>query len=270
MAFRMRSIVASLALIGCALAAVPAHARVTVVETWVYDSGEDAAVDGQSPAGRFVSGVPLESIAGIATFGPFRVTDPTHAALVGITDDGSPAQFAAMLQQYPAIATLEMIECPGTFDDIANLRLGRMIRGAGIATHVPRDGSVRSGAIELFLAGARRGIEEGAHFAVHAWEDDSGLQASDYAADAPENRKYITYYREMGMSPRQASAFYAMTNSVPFESARWLSAQEMRGWVQDEPQRGMSPSAVPLPAAAPATGVAEPRVAYLDLEPALN
>lgn len=250
---RVFTILAALA----ASLAAPAHARtVTVIEEWI--EVEQAA---PATAGRFVSGVPLEHVAGIATYGPFRVIDGRRAALVGITDERSPAQFAAMLRDHPALATLELVECPGTFDDIANLELGRMIRKAGLATHVPHGGSVRSGAVELFIAGAGRSIEDGARFAVHAWEDDSGRQAGDYALTAPENRKYLTFYREMGMSPAEAEAFYSMTNSVPFESARWLSAEDMRGWVRTEPPLALPPSAVPLPAAAPA-----PRLAFLALD----
>ena len=67
---------------------------------------------------------------------------------------------------------LEMIEAPGTEDDRANLRLGRLIRARGIATHVPAGGSVRSGGVELFLAGTRRIADPGAEFAVHAWADE--------------------------------------------------------------------------------------------------
>ncbi|MBN8785400.1 MAG: hypothetical protein J0G98_20260, partial [Terrimonas ferruginea] len=245
----------------CAAFAIhlPATARVTVVETWEYEVAGDGPAAEAGQAGRFVSGVPLGKIPGAVapgpTYGPFRVIDDSHAALLGITDDRSPAQFAAMLRDYPGIAILEMIECPGTFDDIANLRLGRMIRAADIATRVPRGGSVRSGAVELFLAGANRSIEDGASFAVHAWEDDSGRQASDYPASAPENRKYIAYYRDMGMSAQQAQAFYAMTNSAPFEKARWLSAGEMRSWVRFGQAAVYSLAARPLahaPALAPA------------------
>lgn len=243
-----------------ALAAAPAHARTVTVEEWVEVEEAPATT-----AERFVSGIPLSPVPGIATYGPFRVTDATHASLVGITDDRSPAQFAAMLRDFPQLATLDMVECPGTFDDIANLELGRMIRRAGIATHVPKGGSVRSGAVELFIAGAERRIDDGARFAVHAWEDDTGRQAGDYALSAPENRKYLNFYREMGMSPDEATAFYAMTNSVPFERARWLSAGEMRGWVPAGPPAALSPSAVPLPAAAPPAGAA-PQLAFLALD----
>lgn len=272
---------------------VPATARVTVVETWEYEVADDGPAADAGQAGRFVSGAPLGKVPGAlaqgVTYGPFRVIDDSHAALLGITDDRSPAQFAAMLRDYPGIATLEMIECPGTFDDIANLQLGRMIRAAGIATRVPRGGSVRSGAVELFLAGANRTIEDGASFAVHAWEDDSGLQANDYPASAPENRKYIAYYREMGMSAQQAQAFYAMTNSAPFEEARWLSAREMSGWVRFGPVPAYSLPARSQAARrlAHAPGVAlapfspkehpqgqgeerAPRLAYLDLAALLH
>ena len=176
---------------------------------------------------------PDQKIAGqtVAAFGPFRVLEDNRAALVGATDTRTPVQFAAMLTAYPAIDTLEFVDCPGTFDDHANLRLGRMIRAHGIAVVVPDGGSVRSGGVELALAGRSLSIADGAEFAVHAWEDDRGTGASGYAADSPEHAKYLAYYRDMGMDAAQARAFYAMTNAVPFERARWLNGAEMRGWV---------------------------------------
>lgn len=165
---------------------------------------------------------------GIARFGPFLVLDQRRVALLGETDRATPAAFAAMLRDFPGLAQIDMVECPGTQDDIANMKLGRMIRAARLVTHVPTNGSVRSGAVELFLAGVERDISDGAEFAVHSWRDDYGREASDFAADAPENRKYLAYYHEMGMSERRARAFYDFTNSVPHRSARWLGARDMR------------------------------------------
>lgn len=181
---------------------------------------------------RFVAVAPAPVPQGIARFGPFRVIDATHAALVDVTDSSSPARFAAMLRAFPGIAAIEMIECPGTEDDRANLVLGRMIRAHGLVTHVPAGGSVRSGGVELFLAGKRRLADPGAEFAVHSWEDENGREARDYPEDAPENRAYIAYYQDMGMSQAEARAFYAMTNSVPFEQARFFGADEMNRWVR--------------------------------------
>ncbi len=204
--------------------ATPALAETVTYETVEYVS------DGGSE--RFVSAPPAAVPVGIASYGPFRVLDGTRAAIVGLTDQRSPAEFSAMLRDYPGISLLEMVECPGTEDDRANLQLGRMIHARGIATHVPKGGSVRSGGVELFLAGARRIADPGAEFAVHAWADEDGLEPGDYAATAPENRAYLDYYREMGMSAAEAAAFYAMTNSVPNQDAKWLSAEEMGRWVR--------------------------------------
>lgn len=176
-------------------------------------------------------------------YGPFRVLDEGHAALVGVTDEATPAQFAAMLHDHPTVATIEMIDCPGTEDDRANLKLGLMIRMRGIATHVPDNGWVASGAVELFLAGVQRSAEASARFAVHSWQDDAGLQPQDYAPDAPKNRTYLDYYQAVGMTAPEARAFYAMTNSVPFESARLLTRAEMAQWVRMD---GKAPREAPL------------------------
>ncbi|MGH6785385.1 MAG: alpha/beta hydrolase [Novosphingobium sp.] len=203
-----------------------------VAETVVYETVEEIVLADEGGSGRFVAAAPAEVPLGIAAFGPFRVLDPARAALVDATDERSPAQFAALLRAYPGVSLLEMIDCPGTDDDIANLALGRMIRARGVATHVPPGGSVRSGAVELFLAGKRRIADPGAEFAVHAWADEDGMEPADFAEDAPENRLYLDYYREMGMAPAEAGAFYAMTNSVPNADAKWLSAADLGRWVR--------------------------------------
>jgi hypothetical protein len=211
-----------------ALLAAPAAA-----ETVIYQTIEEIVMVEQAGSERFVQTVqPAIVPQGIAKFGPFRVLDSARAALVDVTDEASPAQFSAMLRAYPGISMLEMIDCPGTEDDRANLAIGRMIRARGIATHVPTGGSVRSGGVELFLAGNRRIADPGAEFAVHSWMDEDGLEAADYPADAPENRAYTDYYREMGLAPAEASAFYAMTNSVPHAEARFLTAEDMGRWIR--------------------------------------
>lgn len=221
---------AALALPLLALSAGPAAARdAVVVEPAV--TIEETVFESQGGSERIVGVAPPALPKGIAAYGPFRVIDASHAALVDVTDARSPAQFEAMLRAHPGIATIEMIECPGTEDDRANLRLGRMIHARGMSTHVPSGGSVRSGGVELFLAGATHRADDGSEFAVHSWEDEDGREAKDYPADAPENRAYIDYYREMGMTADQARAFYAMTNSVPFERAKWMTAADMGQWV---------------------------------------
>ena len=163
----------------------------------------------------------------LASFGPFRVIDPRSADMIGVVDSRTPGQFAAMLKAYPGIVTLRMIECPGSDDDEANLRLARMVRHAGIETLVPAGGSVRSGAVELFLAGVRRRADSRAEFAVHSWRDDLGREADDLPESDPVHREYIDFYREMGMSDDSARRFYALTNSVSFDDAVYLAPLQM-------------------------------------------
>lgn len=188
---------------------------------------------------------------GLAQYGPFTVLDSGRAALIGSTDAQSPAQFAAMLRDFPELGVLEMVEAPGTTNDLANLALGRAIRAAGLATMVPDDGSVRSGAVELFLAGTRQTIAPGASFAVHSWRDMAGREPADFSPEAPENLLYLDYYEDMGMSADAARAFYRMTNSVPHSGALWLDAETMRGWLPGaaaaEPAVRMVQGAPPAP-----------------------
>lgn len=208
----------------CMLAAVPAQAQ-DVVE-WIEVPATSHAISGLHQA----------EARALGAYGPFRVLDESTVALVDVTDRASPAQFAALLRAFPAVRVLQFHDCPGTEDDVANLQLGRMIRAARLAVEVPDGGSVRSGAVELVLAGERLAIADGAEFAVHGWIDEDGLGAEDYPADSPEHQRYLAYYRDMGMAAGQAQAFYAMTNSVPFDQARWLTGAEMRAFVAgDQP-----------------------------------
>lgn len=211
--------------------AVPAHAEEAVVYEVIEETVEITEFVDEGGSERFVGNAPAAIPQGIARFGPFRVLDGTRAAMVDATDSASPAQFQAMMAAYPGISMIEMIEVPGTEDDRANLKLGRMIRARGLTTYVPAGGSVRSGGVELFLAGKVRIAEPGAEFAVHAWADEDGREATDYPADAPENRAYVDYYVEMGMPAAQARSFYAMTNSVPNGDAKWLTGADMGKWV---------------------------------------
>lgn len=169
--------------------------------------------------------------AGLAQYGPFRVLDEKRAALVAATDAASPRAFEAMLAAYPGLEVIEFLDAPGTSNDLANLAVGRKIRAAGLATHVPDGGSARSGAVELFLAGTTRTIAPRALFAVHSWRDEAGREPADFAPEAPANRLYLDYYTEMGMGADEARAFYTMTNSVPHASALWLEGAEMARWI---------------------------------------
>ena len=173
-----------------------------------------------------------QSVRQAAThFGPFRVVASDRVELNGSVTSRTPAQFGALLRAHPGIRQVDIVDCPGTDDDEANLALARMIRKAGITTYVPSGGSVRSGGVELFLAGVRRRADSAAEFAVHSWLDEDGMEPDDFSDNDPVNRTYIEYYREMGMSEEKARAFYALTNSVPHDDALYLKPQDIAAYL---------------------------------------
>jgi ATP-dependent protease ClpP protease subunit len=174
---------------------------------------------------------PEHASQSIAAFGPFHVVATDRVELRGSIESDTPGQFKALLRAHPAIRQIDMIDCPGTGDDEANLALARMIRKAGLTTYVPNGGSVRSGGVELFLAGARRSAGPDAEFAVHSWLDEDGFEPGDYADGDPVNREYVDYYREMGMSADKARAFYALTNSVPHDDALYLKSRDIAAFI---------------------------------------
>jgi hypothetical protein len=216
--------------------AAPAAAQQAATRTWVDSHGTTwtevttTRTVVEQPRSQRIA----RAIEGLARFGPFAVVDTTHAALVGEINDRSPAQFREMLQANPGIRVLELVECPGTSDDGANLTLGRMIRKQGIATDVPSGGSVRSGGFEIFLAGTTRHAAPDAEFGVHAWKDEDGHQPDDFAPDEGPNKAYLDYYREMGLSAEEAEQLYALTNSVPNEQMLWLRTKDIRPYVKVE------------------------------------
>lgn len=201
------------------LPAQPAHSASSYVVTETVET-LDYEIFEPAPAYTQASGIFDE-------FGPFRVIAPDMVEMTGTVDSYTPAVFRQMLGQYPEIRRIIMRDCDGSVDEEANLRLARMIRRAGISTHVPAGGSVRSGAVELFLAGVSRTADPDAEFIVHSWMDEYGREANDYPANDPVHAEYLDYYREMGVSAPTAKAFYALTNSVPFSGQLRLSRSDM-------------------------------------------
>ncbi len=162
-----------------------------------------------------------------AQFGPFTVVDEHTVEMRGATDADSPAQFRAMIARNPDIRLIRMIDCAGTLDDEANFAVARMIRARGINTFVPNTGSIRSGGVELFVAGARHAAEPGAEFGVHSWRDEDGNEAGTAPANDPVHAAYINYYTAMGLPAQTAKDFYAFTNATRHAVVHYMTAAEL-------------------------------------------
>ncbi|HWV59234.1 MAG TPA: alpha/beta hydrolase [Sphingopyxis sp.] len=247
-AFLRTLIVAALAAV---LAFAPAHAQqivtITTTVTWTYEDGDAEFIDEEAALlddemlaedGDFAATRRYAPSANLATlghakarFGPFAVIDGTTARMAGDVTSASPRQFAAMLAAFPGLKRLEMVDCPGSLDEEANLILARAIRRQGMETVVPAGGSIRSGAVELWLAGVTRRAAPDAEFGVHSWADEYGREANDYPANDPVHAEYLGLYREMGMDAAKAREFYALTNATPFDEVRYLTRGDMARFV---------------------------------------
>ena len=221
----------------------PIEWRVTVsydlgpVDANAYDEAAGADADEESTdvddgdvAGTQQRYVPMpdrgaETARG-AGYGPFRVIG-NRVRMIGDIDADTPRAFARLLRAHPGVTVLDMVECPGSLDDSANLELARMVRRAGLATHIPAGGSVRSGAVELFLAGVKRTAAPDAEFGVHSWRDEDGMEARDFPIDHPAHAEYLAYYRDMGMTEAQSRAFYTFTNRTGFDTLHRMTRAEI-------------------------------------------
>jgi hypothetical protein len=219
------------ALLCFVLAAIPAGnawASTTVTTVEYEDVIEDGdAGDSADLIDYDLAPVPAGVGQSLGSYGPFRVVDGQTIVMDGAVDSATPRQFKTLLAAHPGVKMLKMVDCPGSEDDDANLLLARMVHKAGIATHVPSNGSIRSGAIELFLAGKERTSAPGAQFGVHSWQDDTGREARDYAEDDAVHTPYLSFYREVGFTPERAKAFYAFTNAASFSSIHYMTPDEL-------------------------------------------
>ncbi|MFC4292873.1 hypothetical protein ACFOWX_10655 [Sphingorhabdus arenilitoris] len=209
----------------------PSSAASITVETEIYEWTESVPEQELAAAPTML---PQQVDSGrklLASYGPFHVVGHDRVELAGSIESSSVGQFRAMLSAWPGIMQIDMVDCPGTGDDAAIFAIARLVRRAGIATHVPDGGFVASGAVELFLSGAKRSAAPTAEFAVHSWRDSDGMEADDYAADDPVNMEYIRFYTEMGLPQDKANAFYALTNSVGHDDALYLGRSDIAAYI---------------------------------------
>jgi len=149
--------------------------------------------------------------------------DGRTAYMHGVIGGATPDALRALLDDHPNVDRIVMVDVPGSMDDEANLEAARLLRDAGIATHVPNDGVIASGGVDFFLAGARRTAERGARFGVHSWGGDS-LDGRDVPRDDPQHRLYLDFYRDIGID---ASFYWFTLEAAPAAGIHWMTDPEL-------------------------------------------
>jgi hypothetical protein len=145
------------------------------------------------------------------------------AYVFGTTDSNSHNLVKNFVRDNPQVDTLILQGMPGTIDMNTNRRVVMDIRAAGLATHVPADGRIASGAVDWFIAGRPRTIECGAMIGVHSWGSPTGERADKTFFDAQRGTQRA-FLSKMSVDPD----FYEFTRSAAGPNdIHWLTVEEM-------------------------------------------
>lgn len=153
----------------------------------------------------------------------FAVVGST-ATMTGVIDSTTPEELESLIEDHPEVTTISLADVPGSADDEANIRAARLVRSAGLSTHVPADGEIASGGVDFFLAGVTRTYDEGARFGVHSWAANDGTEGIDVPVDDAQHQLYLGYYAEVDVP----DAFYWFTlEAAPANDIHWMDTAEL-------------------------------------------
>lgn len=163
----------------------------------------------------------------VTGYGIFSVDGNGDLIIDGVIGTNTPYHFDNIIKDNPNAKLLTMMNCPGSDDDDANLLASRKIRNAGLNIHATATSELASGAVDMFFAGVKRTMEQGAKFGVHSWSDGQN-EATDFPRGNAQHQPYIDYYKEMGLTQQEAEDFYYFTiNAANADNIHWMTQAEI-------------------------------------------
>ncbi|MCT4606038.1 MAG: hypothetical protein N4A64_08010 [Marinisporobacter sp.] len=144
----------------------------------------------------------------------FKIENDT-AYMNGIINKDTIRQIKELISNYPDVKTIVMQNVEGSIDDESNLIASRLVRKAGLNTHVPADGMIASGGTDFFCAGVKRTVEDGAEIGVHSWGGAGIEKASSLSKEDESHKPYIKYYEEMKLPDPQGFYFFTIYAAEP-------------------------------------------------------
>lgn len=91
--------------------------------------------------------------------------------LSGSINEDTATGFAAVREANPKASRLVLLEADGPAGSVAAMDFGRAVREAGFSTHLRNDSVISGGAIDAFIGGTQRTMEDGAVIAVASGQD---------------------------------------------------------------------------------------------------
>lgn len=156
----------------------------------------------------------------------FVVQGDTAATVNGVLGKTAHKRFEKMLIEHPGVHTLILENVPGSMNDEYNMQTGRLVREKSLTTEVRSYSKVASGGVDLFCAGKKRIIENGAMLGVHSWSEGK-KEATDYPKNDPAHNAQTSYFSEM-LGDSLGPIFYFYTiYAAPADSIHWMTTDEI-------------------------------------------
>lgn len=143
--------------------------------------------------------------------------------MMGLLNSKTFDQMQETINANPQVNTLVFTAMPGSIDDEVTFEMGRWLRSKNLDTHLTAKSVISSGAVDLFLSGTNRTMENGAQIGVHSWADGS-KEAADYPRDSEEHALNLNYIVDMGVD----GDFYWFTiYEAPADAISWMDTADV-------------------------------------------
>jgi len=160
-------------------------------------------------------------------FGIFKVLDSKTVEMDGEINRSTLNNFNRLIERYPNVDKINMMEVPGSSDDEINLLVSKKVHQNNINTHLMEDGLIASGGVDFYLAGITRTKGNNSQIGVHSWSDGTN-EATDFPRGHSNHQPYIDYYISVGFSLADAEDFYYFTiDAAPAASIHWMTESEI-------------------------------------------
>lgn len=145
------------------------------------------------------------------------------AVMTGELDTDAPEIVRDLLEDNPQLETIVMQDVPGSLDDVAALKAGRLVREAELRTEVPSGGEIASGGVDFFIAGVERAVADGGKVGVHSWSDGR-TEGSELPKSDPEHDLYLDYYEEMDLAE---DFYWFVLDAADSRDIHWMTREEL-------------------------------------------
>ncbi len=135
-------------------------------------------------------------------------------------------QIFDLIKNNPEVTTIVEKQVSGSIHDDINMQTGRLIRNAGLFTHVESDSDIASGGVDLFCSGKQRTMEDGAKLGVHSWSGN-GVEAGELSVNDPLHDDQIAYFTEMLGSPIGEEFYFFTINSAIANDIHYMTTDEI-------------------------------------------